>query len=188
MRFVPGVANSHTSSLTHHASSLLIGASVCAVLVGLLTDLFGIGEPGLGRQQSLLAFLGGLGIVVALLISAQRREKWTRFWSSAARLRFGQLLLLATWFGLSTGLLEVMHQGWRTYGLGEFIRQPLFQSFRAFGMAVSDKFPVDPTQFKILDGRLLLFLNNRNVNARKLWNKGIRLRLHRRHDRPLLPR
>ena len=39
-------------------------------------------------------------------------------------------------------------------------------------MAVSDKFPVDPTKFKIVNGRLMLFLKNKNVDARTLWNKG----------------
>ena len=49
---------------------------------------------------------------------------------------------------------------------------PAFGGWCAFGMAVSDKFPVDPTNFKILDGRLLLFLKNRNVDASELWHKG----------------
>ncbi len=53
---------------------------------------------------------------------------------------------------------------------GKYI--PAFGGWCAFGMAVSDKFPVDPTQFKIVDGRLLLFLKNKNVDAQKLWNKG----------------
>ena len=48
---------------------------------------------------------------------------------------------------------------------------PAFGGWCAFGMAVSDKFPVDPTNFKIVDGRLLLFLRNKNVDALELWNK-----------------
>lgn len=48
---------------------------------------------------------------------------------------------------------------------------PAFGGWCAFGMAVEQKFPVDPTAFKIVDGRLLLFLRNQNVDARKLWNK-----------------
>ena len=39
-------------------------------------------------------------------------------------------------------------------------------------MAVSDKFPVDPTNFKIVDGRLMVFLKNKNVDALELWNDG----------------
>ena len=39
-------------------------------------------------------------------------------------------------------------------------------------MSVSDKFPVDPTQFRIVNGRLMVFLNNRNVNAAELWDDG----------------
>jgi YHS domain-containing protein len=49
---------------------------------------------------------------------------------------------------------------------------PAYGGWCAFGMAVSDKFPVDPTNFKIVDGRLMLFLKNKNVDALKLWNDG----------------
>ena len=49
---------------------------------------------------------------------------------------------------------------------------PAYGGWCALGMAVEDKFPVDPRSFKIVDGRLLLFLKNRNVDALKLWNDG----------------
>jgi len=49
---------------------------------------------------------------------------------------------------------------------------PQFGGWCALGMAVSDKFPVDPTKFKIVDGKLYLFLNNANVDALELWNQG----------------
>ena len=49
---------------------------------------------------------------------------------------------------------------------------PAFGGWCAFGMSVSDKFPVDPTNFKIVDGRLMVFLENKNVDALELWNKG----------------
>lgn len=49
---------------------------------------------------------------------------------------------------------------------------PAFGGWCAFGMAISDKFPVDPTCFKIVDGRLMLFLRNANVDALQLWNQG----------------
>ena len=47
---------------------------------------------------------------------------------------------------------------------------PAYGGWCAFGMAVEQKFPVDPTAFKIVDGRLLLFLRNKNIDALKLWN------------------
>jgi YHS domain-containing protein len=50
---------------------------------------------------------------------------------------------------------------------------PAYGGWCAFGMAVQDKFPVDPTNFEIVDGRLLLFLRNQGVDARALWNQGI---------------
>ncbi len=49
---------------------------------------------------------------------------------------------------------------------------PAYGGWCAFGMSVEDKFPVDPTNFKIVDGRLMVFLKNKNVDARALWNQG----------------
>ena len=49
---------------------------------------------------------------------------------------------------------------------------PAFGGWCAFGMSIQDKFPVDPTAFKIVDGKLMLFLRNENIDARELWNKG----------------
>ncbi len=49
---------------------------------------------------------------------------------------------------------------------------PAYGGWCAFGMAIGDKFPVDPTNFKIVNGKLNLFLKNKNVDALMLWNKG----------------
>lgn len=49
---------------------------------------------------------------------------------------------------------------------------PAYGGWCALGMAVGDKFPVDPTHFKIIDGKLNLFLRNANVDALEIWNKG----------------
>lgn len=49
---------------------------------------------------------------------------------------------------------------------------PAYGGWCALGMAVGDKFPVDPTCFKIVDGKLNLFLKNKNVDALALWNQG----------------
>ncbi len=49
---------------------------------------------------------------------------------------------------------------------------PAFGGWCAFGMAEQDKFPVDPRSFKIVDGRLLLFLKNQAVDALSIWNQG----------------
>jgi len=58
--------------------------------------------------------------------------------------------------------------------------EPAYGGWCAFGMAVEDKFPVDPTSFKIVNDRLLLFLNNKNVDALKLWNDGNERELHQK--------
>ncbi len=49
---------------------------------------------------------------------------------------------------------------------------PAYGGWCALGMAIGDKFPVDPTNFKIVDGKLNLFLKNKNVDALAIWNKG----------------
>jgi YHS domain-containing protein len=48
---------------------------------------------------------------------------------------------------------------------------PAYGGWCAFGMAVQDKFPVDPTNFKIVDGRLMVFLRNSSIDALELWNE-----------------
>lgn len=49
---------------------------------------------------------------------------------------------------------------------------PEYGGWCAFGMAIGDKFPVDPRNFKIVNGKLNLFLRNKNVDALSIWNKG----------------
>jgi len=48
---------------------------------------------------------------------------------------------------------------------------PAYGGWCAFGMAVEDHFPINPHSFKIVDGRLMLFLHNDEVNALDLWNE-----------------
>lgn len=59
---------------------------------------------------------------------------------------------------------------------------PAYGGWCAFGMAVEDKFPVDPTNFAIVDGRLMLFLRNRDVDALELWRQGDESELVRTAD------
>jgi len=49
---------------------------------------------------------------------------------------------------------------------------PAFGGWCAFGMAIEDKFPVDPHSYKIVGDKLLLFLANDGIDARALWNDG----------------
>ena len=60
---------------------------------------------------------------------------------------------------------------------------PAYGGWCAFGMAVEDKFPVDPTNFKIVDGRLMVFLKNKNVDALELWNKGDAAKLTKKAEK-----
>jgi len=50
--------------------------------------------------------------------------------------------------------------------------EPQCGGWCAFGMSVEDKFPVDPTKFKVVDGKLYLFLNNEQIDASELWEQG----------------
>lgn len=47
---------------------------------------------------------------------------------------------------------------------------PAYGGWCAYGIAKGDKFPVDPTAFKIVDGRLMLFLRNKAIDTLALWN------------------
>lgn len=48
---------------------------------------------------------------------------------------------------------------------------PAFGGLCAFGMSIEKEFESDPTNFKIIDGRLYLFLKNDDTDALELWNK-----------------
>ena len=50
--------------------------------------------------------------------------------------------------------------------------EPRCGGWCAFGMTVEDKFPVDPTKYRIIDGGLYLFLNNEQIDAFELWGAG----------------
>ncbi len=49
---------------------------------------------------------------------------------------------------------------------------PAFDGACAFGMSISEAFPVDPTNYKIVGGRLFLFLRNDLIDGLQLWNDG----------------
>jgi len=48
---------------------------------------------------------------------------------------------------------------------------PAYGGWCAYGLAVNERFPIDPGNFKIVDGRLMLFLKNDTVDALTLWNE-----------------
>ena len=49
---------------------------------------------------------------------------------------------------------------------------PAFGGACALGMSIKETFPIDPTNFKIVDDRLFLFLKNEETDALSLWNEG----------------
>jgi len=48
---------------------------------------------------------------------------------------------------------------------------PAYGGWCAVGVAMGQRFPVDPTNFKIVDGRVMLFLKNGKVDATSIWDK-----------------
>lgn len=50
--------------------------------------------------------------------------------------------------------------------------EPAFGGWCAFGMSLGKRFRVDPASFEIVDGRLMVFLNDLETDARALWNQG----------------
>ncbi|QMU61298.1 MAG: YHS domain-containing protein [Gammaproteobacteria bacterium] len=49
---------------------------------------------------------------------------------------------------------------------------PAFSGSCAFGRSVNEIFPIDPTNYKIVNDRLFLFLKNEKTDALALWNDG----------------
>jgi YHS domain-containing protein len=48
---------------------------------------------------------------------------------------------------------------------------PAYGGLCAFGMSIDREFEACPTNFKIIDGKLYLFLKNDDTDALELWNK-----------------
>lgn len=48
---------------------------------------------------------------------------------------------------------------------------PALGGMYAFGGSIEKDFPVDPTSYKIVNGQLLLFLKNAEVDAKALWER-----------------
>lgn len=48
---------------------------------------------------------------------------------------------------------------------------PAFGGACAFGVSINEKFPVDPTNYKVVGDRLFLFLKNDETDALELWNE-----------------
>lgn len=47
---------------------------------------------------------------------------------------------------------------------------PAYGGWCAVGVSMGQRFPVDPTNFKIVDGRIMLFLKNAKVDGVSMWN------------------
>lgn len=58
--------------------------------------------------------------------------------------------------------------------------EPQCGGWCAFGMSVEDKFPIDPTSYKIIEDKLYVFLKNSSTDARGLWNRGDEAKLLRK--------
>ena len=48
---------------------------------------------------------------------------------------------------------------------------PAYGGWCAVGVALGQRFPVDPTNFKVVNGRIMLFLKNKDIDGVGIWNK-----------------
>jgi len=48
---------------------------------------------------------------------------------------------------------------------------PAYGGWCAFGVATGQRFPVDPTNFKVVNGRIMVFLKNAKADGAELWSK-----------------
>lgn len=48
---------------------------------------------------------------------------------------------------------------------------PAYGGWCALGVAMNQRFPVDPTNFKVVNGRIMLFLKNKSIDGAEIWNK-----------------
>jgi len=80
-----------------------------------------------------------------------------------------------TYFFTSPEQVELFEQNPEKY-------LPAYGGWCAFGAAVQNHFPVDPEAFKIVDGRLMLFLQNEQTDALELWNQKSERKLVREAD------
>jgi len=48
---------------------------------------------------------------------------------------------------------------------------PAYGGWCAVGVALNQRFPVDPTNFKVVNGRIMLFLKNETVDGLEIWNQ-----------------
>ena len=48
---------------------------------------------------------------------------------------------------------------------------PAYGGWCALGVAMGQRFPVDATNFKVVDGRIMLFLKNESVDGVSIWNE-----------------
>ena len=48
---------------------------------------------------------------------------------------------------------------------------PAYDGWCAFGLSIEKELEADPTNFKIIDGKLHLFLKNDDTDALELWNQ-----------------
>lgn len=106
-------------------SSVLLGSGGLALTVALGADAAGFGgQAGLGWRQLLLAFGGVVLMGFGVRASAPGRAWFARTLGDADRMAARQCLLVAVWFGLVTGIVEVVHLVVRYYGFDIIPRQP----------------------------------------------------------------
>ena len=47
---------------------------------------------------------------------------------------------------------------------------PAYGGWCAVGVSMGQRFPVDPTNFKVVNGKIVLFLKNAKIDGQQMWN------------------
>ena len=73
------------------------------------------------------------------------------------------------------------HQGVTYWFVSDEVRQtfianpekymPAYGGWCATGVALGQRLPVDPTNFKVVNGRIMLFLKNEKIDCAEIWNQ-----------------
>jgi len=105
---------------------LLVGLG--AIAVALAADLLGVGgQPGFGTNQYRLAFAGGLALLLGGFLSSSPGQQLIenyRQWINKTQqpVSASKVMILAVWFGLLAGLIEVSIQSIQILWLGGLLR------------------------------------------------------------------
>jgi hypothetical protein len=116
------------------AGFLLIFVGVTSILWAVASDLIGFGgQAGLGGKQKTLIGMGVLSLILGISLTTPAGRNFLEQWARPEKIEqrstlnetkrssILRVLMLAVWFGLITGFIEVSYQAFQKYVLGNII-------------------------------------------------------------------